>query len=157
MEVYTPGTSEEAKNTSLATKLTSATMVGSVLLGVLLFVIGLGLYTNALVDQYITESFSIARSSSVVVENIADSDALAREVLDIYHSSSEELRAAENYEAYRHQFDGIKAEEGYGRVYRALGDLRKKSDVNYLYLGVYDKPTGALVYICDPDTNPETA
>lgn len=152
-----PGTNEEANNTSLATKLTSATMVGSVLVGLILFVIGLGLYANALVGQYITESFSIARSTSVVVESLADTDALAREVLDIYHSSPEELRAAENSEAYRHQFDGIMAEEGYSKVYRALGTLRKQSDVNYLYLGVYDKATGALVYICDPDTDPETA
>ena len=158
MENFTKAwTDEDIKDKSLATKLTSATMVGSVLVGLLLFVIGLGLYANALVGQYITESFSIARSSAVVVESLADTDALAREVLDIYHSSSEELRASENSEAYRHQFDSIRAEEGYSRVYRALGTLRKQSDVNYLYLGVYDKETGALVYICDPDTNPATA
>ena len=148
---------EDTEQRSLAVKLTSATMVGSILVGLILFVIGLGLYTNALVGQYITESFSIARSTAVVVENLADTDALAREVLDIYHSSPEELRADENSEAYRNQFDAIKAEEGYSKVYRALGTLRKQSDVNYLYLGVYDKDTGALVYICDPDTDPETA
>ena len=66
-----PGTNEEANNTSLATKLTSATMVGSVLVGLILFVIGLGLYANALVGQYITESFSIAASTCVVVESLA--------------------------------------------------------------------------------------
>ena len=152
-----PGTTEDANRNSLATKLTSATMVGSVLVGLILFVIGLGLYANALVGQYITESFSIARSSAVVVESLADTDALAREVLDIYHSSPEELRTDENSDAYRHQFDAVAAEEGYSNVYKALGTLRKQSDVNFLYLGVYDKDTGSLVYICDPDTDPATA
>ena len=136
---------EDTEQRSLAVKLASATMVGSILVGLILFVIGLGLYTNALVGQYITESFSIARSTAVVVENLADTDALAREVLDIYHSSPEELRSDENSEAYRHQFDGVTSEEGYLNVYNALGTLRKESDVNFLYLGVYDKDTGSLV------------
>ena len=86
-------TYDEAYNGSLLTKITSTTLAGSLILGTVLFIIGLGLYSTALIRQYITESFSIARSSSVVVEQIADTDALAREVLDIYHSTPEERKA----------------------------------------------------------------
>ncbi len=48
------------------------TLLGAILVGLVAFVVGLGLYTVSLIDQYAVEAFSLARSTAMVVDSVAD-------------------------------------------------------------------------------------
>jgi site-specific recombinase XerD len=54
--------------------------------------IGLGLYTYALIGQYIGEAFGLARSTALVVRQVVDTDVMVDEVMDLYRSLSDEER-----------------------------------------------------------------
>ena len=95
------------KERSLLTKVGRTTMISSLLLGLIMLVIGLSLYTIALLDTYITESFSLARSTSVIAERIADNEELSARVLEIYRGMSEEERNNQYSAEYRTKFTGI--------------------------------------------------
>ncbi len=142
---------------SLVNKLSSSVLTVSLIVGAVLLVIALGLYSNALVDQYITESFGLARSAAVVADRIADTDALAIRALEAYKSIPENVRQNQFTAEYMDNFDFLEQDEDYQRLKRMLGRLRKNSDVEYLYFGVYDVETSSLLYICDPDEDPSTA
>ena len=145
------------KERSLLTKVGRTTMISSLLLGLIMLVIGLSLYTIALLDTYITESFSLARSTSVIAERIADNEELSARVLEIYRGMSEEERNNQYSAEYRNKFTGIENEEEFKRLRSALKTMQKNSDVEYLYTGIYDPETQVLLYICDPDENSSTA
>ena len=144
------------KEKSLLTKVTRATMMSSLVLGLVILLIGLSLYTHALFREYITSSFSLARSSATVVERIADNEMIAGRVMNIYREMSDEERANQDSIDYHTKFANIEMDEGYQRVKRMLKRLVANSEVQYLYMGYYDQETGTLVYICDPDENLET-
>lgn len=148
----------EVYHSSLLAKVTWSMLKASLVLGAALFIIGLALYTHTLLGQYITESFSLARSSASIVEGIGDPDALAIEVMDVYRSIPEDLRQNQSSPEYRERFESLElnTNPNYLRLRRILGDLCASSDVAYLYIGVYDPETHAVVYVCDPDDNPET-
>ena len=148
----------ELYHSSLLAKLTLSMLKASLLLGTVLFILGLSLYTYTLLGQYITESFSLAKSSAKVVERIGDSDELAEMVMDIYREIPEDLRQNQNSPEYRARFEalGMDDNEAYQSLRSILFDICDSSDVSYLYIAVYDPKTNALVYVCDPDDNPQT-
>ena len=147
--------SEEYKSSLLA-KVTGITLASSLLMGSVILIIGLTLYTIALVDQYITESFCLARSTAVVADSFPETEHIADQVMEVYHSMTDEEREDFRSEQYREKFSFIEQDEKWKQLRSMLGTMRKQSDVQYLYLGVYDEETHKLVYICDPDKNPQT-
>ena len=157
MNWLTGKSSNSIKDRSLLTKVGRMTLISYLLLGLIMLVIGLSLYTMALIDNYITESFSLARSTSVIAERIADNEELSGRVLDIYRGMSEEERNNQFSAEYRNKFVGIENEKEFKRLRSALRTMKENSDVEYLYTGIYDPDTQVLLYICDPDENPATA
>ena len=123
----------ERKHYSLAARVFHSALMGSVVLGLVALLIGLGLYTNALVGQYIGEAFGLSRSAAAVVEQVIDTQSLSRDVMEIYHAMSEEERAEPRSDEFRAHFSDITEREDYW---------------------VYDKGTGAIVYVTDPDERP---
>ena len=111
------------KEKSLLTKVTRATMISSLVLGLVILLIGLSLYTHALFREYITSSFSLARSSATVVERIADNEMIAGRVMNIYREMSDEERANQDSIDYHTKFANIEMDEGYQRVKRMLKRL----------------------------------
>ena len=146
---------EEYKGSLLA-KVTGITLASSLLMGIVILFIGMTLYSIALVDQYITESFCLARSTSVVIDNFPETERITDQIMDAYHSMTDEERIDFRSEKYREKFSFIEQDEGWQQLRSILGTMRKSSDVQYLYMGVYDTETHKLVYICDPDKNPQT-
>ena len=146
----------ETKN-SLLDKVSSLTLSSSLVLGLIMLIIGLSLYTAALTGQYIRESFTLARSAAVVADYIPEADDVCAAVMDVYNSMSEEERQDQNSAAYSDRFSEIEKTGGYNKLRILLTDLRKSSDVNFLYIGEYEPEADRLIYICDPDTNPSTS
>ena len=103
----------ERKHYSLAARVFHSAMMGSVVLGLVALLIGLGLYTNALVGQYIGEAFGLSRSAAAVVEQVIDTQSLSSDVMEIYHSLSEEERAEPRSDEFRAHFSDITEREDY--------------------------------------------
>lgn len=149
---FLKGGKKKEKGTLLF-RVTRSTLKSSLLMGILMLCIGIVIYTSALVQEYITSSFTLARSAATVVERIADNENISRRVMRIYHSMSDEELAHQKSIDYHAKFAFIEEDQGYQRIFRILRRLRANSEVQYLYMGVYDEKTGNLVYICDPDDN----
>ena len=139
---------------SLAARVFHSALMGSVVLGLVALLIGLGLYTNALVGQYIGEAFGLSRSAAAVVEQVIDTQSLSSDVMEIYHSLSEEERAEPRSDEFRAHFSHITEKEDYWVLRAILKEFLAASDVNDIYFAVYDRETGAIVYVTDPDERP---
>ena len=66
----------EAYKSSLLAKLTWSMLKASLLLGTVLLIIGLALYTYSMVGQYIDESYTLAKSAANIVGRIGEPDDL---------------------------------------------------------------------------------
>ena len=128
----------EKKHYSLRGRTARAVLLTSAVLGLVMLLVGLGLYTVSLSRQYIAEAFNLTRNTQAIMEKVLDPDPCVREVMGIYHSMSEEELGEVGSEAYFGRFEGVKEIKGYKMIDRILRDFKKSSDVNDLYLGMYD-------------------
>ena len=146
----------ERKHYSLAARVFHATVMGAAILGLVSLLIGLGLYAYAMAGQYIGEAFGLARSTAMVVDQIADTQGLRDEIMTVYQGLTEQQRADPDREEYQALYGGA-VDENLEYLLTVLRSFRDSSDVYDLYLGVYDRETSALVYLADPEEEPEYA
>ena len=140
----------ERRRHSLEAKTFHAVLMGSLVLGVMSLILGLGLYVYSLGNQYINEAFELTKNAEGVIENVGDVRDICNETLDIYHSLSDEERAVQDKE-YFARFDTVTKSEVYPRVIDFLLEYYASSDVNDIFIAMYDEETQALVYVADPD------
>ena len=140
----------EKRHHSLEAKTFHAVLMGSLILGVMSLILGLGLYVYSLGNQYINEAFELTKNAEGVIENVGDVRDICNETLDIYHSLSDEERAVQD-EEYFARFDTVTKSEVYPRVIDFLLEYYASSDVNDIFIAMYDEETQALVYVADPD------
>lgn len=148
---------KQAYRSSIVAKMTASVLKSLLLVGIVLFIIGLSLYGTSLVDRYVAESFGLARSSAAIADRIVNTDSMISRVMEIYREVPEEVRMDPESERYKSYFRGLQEEADYKILSSTLEKLRRSSDVDFLYMAVYDKETNALVYICDPDKNESTS
>ena len=140
----------ERRRHSLEAKTFHAVLMGSLILGVMSLILGLGLYVYSLGNQYINEAFELTKNAEGVIENVGDVRDICNETLDIYHSLSDEERAVQD-EEYFARFDTVTKSEVYPRVIDFFLEYYASSDVNDIFIAMYDEETQALVYVADPD------
>ena len=140
---------------SLSSRVFRSVLFGSVLLGVICLLIGLALYTAAVARQDISTAFNLSQNASAILDKTVDTEALSREVMARYRSLSDEQRADPYSEAYVAHFADIYDREDFRMIYDVLSDFKDSSDVYDIYLAMYDRETDAIVYIVDPDTDPD--
>ncbi len=145
----------ERKHYSIEARVFHSAFNSCVVLGLVAFIIGLGLYTYALAGQYITESFQLSGNVASAMSRVVDVAPMAERTLELYHSQSEEERAGTGTDAYRSRFAEIQKLPEYKTSIEVLKVFLEKSDVYDVYLGMYDAETSSLVYIADPDDDPE--
>ena len=145
----------EQKRHSLSAKVFKTALGSAFVLGMVALLLGLSMYIWSTVNQYIAESFGLARSTAAVIDRAVNPNALAGEVMVIYHGLTDEQRRSAGTEACRRLFSGIDAREDYQTLSKVLGVFRDASEVQEIYLGCYDRETGALVYICNPNSPTE--
>ena len=144
---------------SLATRTFHAVITMAVIFGLTALVVGLGLYTYALAGQYIGEAFNLCRSASHISARSLEIEPYVEEVYQIYSGLSEAERGQMEtdpdsyYRRYAHMLD----DGTYRRLLELLRDFKDSSDVNDVYVGIYDAVTGMLITVADPDDNEETA
>ncbi len=147
----------ERAHHSLAARVFHASLMGSVVLGAVTLLIGLGLYTRALVGQYIDRAVSVAPSAAMSARHGVDSVSIVREVMRVYRGLSPEERAKTGTPEYRALFSHVESGEDFDRLVNILRGYANSGDINDVYLAMYDRENSALVYIADPDRNPDTA
>ncbi len=136
---------------SLSNRVFRAVLFGSVSLGVICLMIGLGSNTVAVARQDISTAFNLSRSTAAVLGKTADTEALSREVMTRYRSLSDSERADPHSEAYSAHFADIVDRGDYKKLISVLSDFKESSDVYAIYLAMYDNKTDAIVYIVDPE------
>ena len=141
----------ERKHYSLAARIFHSTVIGSVLLGFVALAIGLGLYTYALAGQFISEAFNLSRNAAAVLDRVVDVETISREVMEAYRAMSPEERNEKDTEAVAERLAAMKERPDYETIRAALKIFGESSDVEYVYLAMYDRETAAMVYIVDPD------
>ena len=140
----------DRKKRSLSTKVFRMFLLGTVVLGLILALIGLALYSIAVGGQYISTSFNLSRSASMVLQEVEDPEPLCGEVMDRYMSMTKDERAGVETEEYEARFADIAEREDYKKIRTTLGHFLESSDVYDIYLAMYDEENNALVYIADP-------
>ena len=138
---------------SLTAKTIRSTVLASVALGLVALIIGLGFYGYTLIHQYITRAFETAKLASVSAQRGADAVGLSKEIIGVYRGLTEEEKNQVGTEEYRRYFSGLESVEKKGGAYDVLVHMLRNfvNDVDYVYLGMYDRDTSALVYIVDSD------
>ena len=144
-------TGREKKRHSLEGKLFRAIVLSCVILGAVLLIIGLGLYSVSLTARDVSHAFDVSRYAAMPAENETDSAGLARQVMEVYLGLSDEERAETGTPAYRARFSGARNDPAYDDLMNMLPAFSRSEDVSDVYLGMYDEARSALVYIADPD------
>ncbi|MCR5010277.1 MAG: SpoIIE family protein phosphatase [Clostridia bacterium] len=146
----------ERKHYSLSGKVFRLVIIGSLILGLVAFAIGLGLYSVALTDKYISESFNLAKTAENMLDKIASVETAAKRVMTTYNELTPEEKAEVGTEQYRARFSMINKAAGMDTIRSILGEFAQSADVNDVYLGMYSEEDSALVIIADPDSTDET-
>ena len=141
----------ERRRYSLEGKLFRVIVMTCVILGAVLLIIGLGLYSVSLTTRYVSQAFHVSQFAAVPAENETDSVGLARKVMEVYRGLSEEERAGTGTPEYRAKFSAALDDPAYRRLMDMLSAYNSSEDVSDVYLAMYDGETSALVYIADPD------
>ena len=122
-------TAMERKHYSLEARMFHAVEIASAVLGFVALLIGLGLYVYALLGQYVGEAFGLARSASMVIEQVADTETLVGDVMTVYRGLSQEERAGSRTETYRANYAEISSGEDYQMLRTVLREFLDSSDV----------------------------
>jgi len=127
-------------------------VISCILLGLTALIIGIALYSRQVYTSTIEDSFDIATHAAVSVTHSIDPMPLARQVLDIYRSLTDEQREKMGTDEYRDYFSSVETEEGsiYARLTVILLGFFSDSTISDVYIAMYDAEHDALVYIVDP-------
>ncbi len=144
----------ERRQHSLSARVFQATLKGALFLGFVAMLIGLGLYTSALVRQYTGDAYDLSNSCARIMQKADGADRLAEDVLRLYRGMSEEERATQGSEAYYERFREVENTETYRFVHSLLSDFLISGNVDDIYLAMYTNDPPRLVTITDPATEP---
>ncbi|MBQ4426835.1 MAG: SpoIIE family protein phosphatase [Oscillospiraceae bacterium] len=144
----------ERRYYSLEARVFNAVINGSIIMGIVSLIIGLGLFTYSQASRYINTAHNLSRSAEAIIDKVADPSALAEEVMGRYASRKSADPESDSYQA---DFSDIEEREDYETIRSVLHDFLESSDVYDVYLAMYDRENSALVYIVDPiDDDPAT-
>ena len=143
-------TALEKQHYSLSSRVFHATILGSILLGLVALVIGLGLYTYSSVNHHVSTAFNLTRSAESILRRVVYVKPLADSVMDIYRKLDEGERNEVGTDAYLDRFPDFSEDAQYQTTLAVLDNFLEASDVTDLYLGMYSEEPSALIYIADP-------
>ena len=143
-------TALERQHYSLSSRVFHATILGSILLGMVALVIGLGLYTYSSVNHHVSTAFNLTRSAESILRRVVYVKPLADSVMDIYRKLDEGERNEVGTDAYLDRFPDFSEDAQYQTTLAVLDNFLEASDVTDLYLGMYSEEPSALIYIADP-------
>ena len=136
---------------SLQARVFRAVLMGSFLLGIVTLLVGIAIYTYTFLESQISSAFGLSITAGSMISKTVDVGSLSDEIMTIYNGLSEEERQMTGTEEYNRLFDYIYDNPEYWKLIEILDTFASNTDVSDVYVGVYDRRTQSLVYICDPD------
>ena len=136
---------------SLSARMFSTIVKSCIILGLVILIIGLGLYGLVLSQQYIDSAFDLSCSAASATGYGADSVSLSKRVMEKYRSLSEEQIQSIGSSRYKALFAEFEVDHDYEALSDMLYSFLEHNDVYDVYLAMYDEEASRLVYIVDPD------
>ena len=140
---------------SLSSRVFRASLMGSLILALAALIIGVGLYSYSLIQQSTVEAYHLTQNARTMVGRVTSIDSLARRTMEIYRGLSDAERAEVGTEAYHARFSDLEQRQSYRNAVDLLKYFKEDSDFFDIYIAMFDEQTSAIVYIADPETNPE--
>ena len=143
----------EKKRNSLAAKTARAAVISGIVLITVALAIGLAIHGSTLVSQSTRHAFDIANYARMALNHDRDKIAvMADEVMEIYRGMTEEERSQTGTPGYEAYFSEVITENAGLRetLLRILNRFLESSEVDDVYLAMYDAETNTLVYLTDP-------
>ncbi len=134
-----------------------ATFLCSLIIGLAMLTVGLGLYTYTLTRQYLKEAYTTSRTAAAVINRSLDAVPLITDVMEEYGKLNLGVWESGKQRGYRSRFEHFTQREDYQQVRDILKDFSGSNDLAAVYLATYDKERCAMVYIVDPDDRAEWA
>ena len=145
----------ERQHYSLAAKVFRSTLLHCFILGLVALILGLAFYTIASARSYVTKTYSVAKSAYQSATHGADGAGHCRRIMAVYRSLTAEERADPSAPEYLARYSHLTESEDYITEVNILkGVLDANDDVTALYMAMYDRETGAVVYVADPRRDP---
>lgn len=143
------------KKKSLQRRVFAISLTGGLFLGIVSLMIGLGIYAFVLMDQYISRAFNLTTRVSAIAEEHVDIKALVSSVMDVYKDIPDDERSDPEDPSYLKRFAFIRDDEDYKNMIDILASHKDLADISDIYLCAYDRNSARIVYIADPETDPE--
>ncbi len=141
----------EKQHYSIAAKTFRSTIMGAILLGLAALIVGLSLFIYSNVKSHRDSAFDLAKTTKAISSKVVDSVPIAMETMEIYRKAVKDGVADTGSEEYAALFSGITSSDEYNELLSIFKDFYAVSNIDYIYLAMYDKGTDRLVYIVDPD------
>ena len=145
----------QRRHYSLSTRVFRVSLLSSVILGLTALIIGAGLYSYSLIQQHTVEAYHITQNARTMVSRVLNIDTLSGETMERYRGLSEAERAETGTEAYRARFADLTQRQSYRNAVDLLAYFKEDSSLFDVYIAMFDEPTSAIVYIADPETEPD--
>ena len=142
---------------SLSTRVFRASLMGSVILSIAALIIGVGLYSYALLQQHTVEAYHLTQNAEIMLSRVTNIESLAQKTMEIYRGLSEQERAALGTDAYRARFADLEQRQSYRNAVDLLAYFKEDSNLFDIYIAMFDERTSAIVYIADPEAQQEYA
>lgn len=146
----------EKQHYSIAAKTFRSTIMGAILLGLAALIVGLSLFVYSNVKSHRDSAFDLAKTTKAISSKVVDSVPIAMETMEIYRKAVKDGVADTGSEEYAALFSGITSSDEYNELLSIFKDFYAVSDIDFIYLAMYDKETNRLVYIVDPDESETT-
>ena len=146
----------EKQHYSIAAKTFRSTIMGAILLGLAALIVGLSLFVYSNVKSHRDSAFDLAKTTKAISSKVVDSVPIAMETMEIYRKAVKDGVADTGSEEYAALFSGITSSDEYNELLSIFKDFYAVSDIDFIYLAMYDKETNRLVYIVDPDESENT-
>ncbi len=150
-------TGRERRHYALASRTFRAAVAMTVVLGLAAIAIIFAVYIPAMNRQYANTAYNVSAGAAALIRTVADPASCVDRVMTIYRDLPEEVRLDQRSEAYRNSFRTVTQASDHRQVYRILHFVKENNDIiDDVYLSYYDRETSRVIYIVDPDTDPET-
>ena len=140
----------ERKHYSLAVRVLRGLSLHSLLLGLICFALGLGMYLNALMQHSMREAANTARGVLDQLCAEVDASEYTTRTYEVYRSWAETKPTEENGPEYYAAYAEIARDPGYQRMRELLREARTE-EMTHNFLALADEETGALVFVVDTD------
>ena len=142
------------KSASVTRRTIRITILVSISFALIALIIGMVTYATGLINQHVDRAFRIAQQARTAITRSADAVGLSRQVMRVYRSLTPEQR---NSDDYLQHYVGIDQSLADGEAYDLLYHMLQTYivGVDDVYLAMIDPDNNILIYIVDPDVDPE--